>query len=218
IEPEPFGWEGEFYQYRAVSIWPRPMQKPHPKILMSGSNEFSARNAAKKGAMFGVANLTSLENSKKLIDAYLDEARCAGWEPGPEDLLISLTTSIDEDVDLAKERLKEGRRYFAEVLGGGIRTAQRLVLQKSRYMDDETKKNFVGANKQAKISVDDLIESGTVVCGTPKQAIEQIKNCHKILGHGLTNISMKVGNIEDIVINKQIEIFGNKVLPYVKHL
>ena len=85
-------------------------------------------------------------------------------------------------------------------------------------MDDETKKNFVGANKQAKISVDDLIESGTVVCGTPKQAIEQIKNCHKILGHGLTNISMKVGNIEDIVINKQIEIFGNKVLPYVKYL
>jgi alkanesulfonate monooxygenase SsuD/methylene tetrahydromethanopterin reductase-like flavin-dependent oxidoreductase (luciferase family) len=38
-EPEPFGWEGEFYQYPSVSIWPKPYQKPHPPILMSASNE-----------------------------------------------------------------------------------------------------------------------------------------------------------------------------------
>jgi len=25
-EPEPFGWEGEFYQYPSISIWPKPMQ------------------------------------------------------------------------------------------------------------------------------------------------------------------------------------------------
>ena len=30
-EPEPFGWEGEFYQYRAVSIWPRPVQHRSPR-------------------------------------------------------------------------------------------------------------------------------------------------------------------------------------------
>lgn len=217
-ENEPFGWEGEFYQFRAISIWPKPMQKPHPRILMSGSNEFSARNAARKKAIFGIANLTSLENSKKLINAYLDEARKCGWQPQPTDILISLTASIDKDADLAKERLAEGRRYFAEVLGGGIRTAQRLVLQKSRYMDDETKKNFVGANKQASISVEDLISSGTVICGTPEQAVAQIKNCHRVLGHGLTNISMKVGNIPDDIITSQIKIFGKEVLPYVKSL
>jgi alkanesulfonate monooxygenase SsuD/methylene tetrahydromethanopterin reductase-like flavin-dependent oxidoreductase (luciferase family) len=34
-EPEPFGWEGEHFQFRAVSIWPKPVQKPMPPILMS---------------------------------------------------------------------------------------------------------------------------------------------------------------------------------------
>ena len=29
-EPEPFGWEGEFYQYRAVSIWPPSGTKALP--------------------------------------------------------------------------------------------------------------------------------------------------------------------------------------------
>ena len=44
---EPFGWEGEFYQFRAVSIWPRPLQQPHPPILISASTAESARVAAR---------------------------------------------------------------------------------------------------------------------------------------------------------------------------
>ena len=32
----PFSWEGEFYQYRAVNIWPRPIQQPTPPIWMTG--------------------------------------------------------------------------------------------------------------------------------------------------------------------------------------
>ena len=47
-EPQPFGWQGRYYEYRAISIWPRPVQQPHPPIYMSGSSpesgEFAARN------------------------------------------------------------------------------------------------------------------------------------------------------------------------------
>ena len=35
-ETEPFGWQGRYYEYRTISIWPRPVQKPYPKIYMSG--------------------------------------------------------------------------------------------------------------------------------------------------------------------------------------
>ena len=31
-EPEPFGWEGEHYQFPSISIWPRPYQKPMPRM------------------------------------------------------------------------------------------------------------------------------------------------------------------------------------------
>ena len=27
-EPQPFGWQGRYFQYRTVSIWPRPQQPP----------------------------------------------------------------------------------------------------------------------------------------------------------------------------------------------
>jgi alkanesulfonate monooxygenase SsuD/methylene tetrahydromethanopterin reductase-like flavin-dependent oxidoreductase (luciferase family) len=44
-EPEPFGWEGEHFQFRQVSIWPRPLQKPHPPLVISASSLESARFA-----------------------------------------------------------------------------------------------------------------------------------------------------------------------------
>ena len=194
------------------------MQKPYPRIMMSCSNEVSARVAAQKGAMFGLANLQNFDHARKLMQVYREEAKDHGWEPTPEDFVISLTASVDEDIDLAKDRLTEGRRYFANVLGGGLRTAQQIVLQKTRYMDDDTRSKFQGADKQAKISVDDLINEGIVVCGTPEMAVEQIKRVHGELGMGNVNINMKVGNIPDTAITNQIKIFGEKILPQVKNL
>jgi alkanesulfonate monooxygenase SsuD/methylene tetrahydromethanopterin reductase-like flavin-dependent oxidoreductase (luciferase family) len=83
-EPAPFGWEGEFYKFRAVSLWPKPMQKPHPPILYSGSNPDSARTAARNRMMLGMVFIPNLEAGRGVIEAYIDEARKCGWEPGPE--------------------------------------------------------------------------------------------------------------------------------------
>ena len=65
-EPEPFGWEGEFYQYPSISIWPKPMQKPHPPILMSASNEESAEFAGQHRAMMGMTLIADLERREAL--------------------------------------------------------------------------------------------------------------------------------------------------------
>jgi len=29
-EPPPFSWQGHHFRYRTVSVWPRPLQQPHP--------------------------------------------------------------------------------------------------------------------------------------------------------------------------------------------
>ena len=31
-EEQPFSWEGRYYQFRTVSVWPRPVQQPLPPI------------------------------------------------------------------------------------------------------------------------------------------------------------------------------------------
>ena len=49
-EPEPFGWEGEHFQFRQVSIWPRPLQKPHPPLWFGGFGEATYRRVAELGS------------------------------------------------------------------------------------------------------------------------------------------------------------------------
>ncbi len=54
-EKQPFGWEGRYYKYRSISIWPRPVQDPHPPIYMSGSSRESAEFAARNRVSLGLA-------------------------------------------------------------------------------------------------------------------------------------------------------------------
>ncbi|MDE0056983.1 MAG: LLM class flavin-dependent oxidoreductase, partial [Defluviicoccus sp.] len=93
-EPEPFGWEGKHYKYRAVSIWPRPIQQPHPPILMSASSPESARFAARHRAKMGMVMLTDIEAAKDCIRIYRETAREHGWEPALDDILIGAHTCV----------------------------------------------------------------------------------------------------------------------------
>jgi alkanesulfonate monooxygenase SsuD/methylene tetrahydromethanopterin reductase-like flavin-dependent oxidoreductase (luciferase family) len=119
-EPEPFGWEGEYYQYRSVSIWPRPRQQPHPPILMSASNPESAEFAARHRAKMGIVLLTSLQGAKDSIAIYKKTAQATGWEPTPADILIGQHMCICETDDEARAFLQQGCDYFITMKVGNI--------------------------------------------------------------------------------------------------
>ncbi|MSO66142.1 MAG: LLM class flavin-dependent oxidoreductase [Alphaproteobacteria bacterium] len=215
---EPFGWEGQHYQFRAVSIWPRPYQKPHPRILMSGSSEASAKLAARERAIIGFAQITDLESTKHLIKVFKDEAKECGWTPGSDDIMVGTSCLIADSFQDAKDMMEEGRHFLADVLGGGMRTAQQLVLQKSRYYDDETKKKFRDMRRIMRVPMEDMLARKTILCGTPEMVIDQFTHIHRELGHGIHSLSMKVGNVPDDSILKSLRLFKEKVRPAVQAL
>ena len=49
----PFNWEGEFFHYRSVNIWPRPMQQPTPPVWMTGMSVDTGTLAAERGHVVG---------------------------------------------------------------------------------------------------------------------------------------------------------------------
>lgn len=219
-EPEPFGWEGKHYQYRAVSIWPRPYQQPHPRVLMSASNPDSARVAAEKHAMMGMVLISDVAAAKETIRVYRETARANGWEPGPEDILVGAHTCVAETANEAKAELESGLKYFYEVLFSGPRNAQRLVTQKTRYF--QTEASMEGLNTRLRalraMTMDDRIEKGSILCGTPEMVVEQIQRLEAELGHGVMNINMKIGNIPDENVRRSMKLWGERVAPKVRNL
>ena len=79
-EPQPFGWLGRYYEYRTISIWPRPVQEPHPPIFMSISSPEMAEFAAAHRISAGLA-VTTVPRAKESLRVYREAAARHGWEP-----------------------------------------------------------------------------------------------------------------------------------------
>ena len=219
-EPEPFGWEGEHYQFRAVSIWPKPAQKPHPEIVMSASSDGSARLAAEHGATMGVLRVQDYETAHHSIDVYKEHAHELGWEPRPHNIILAMNCCVAPSRDEAIRTLRRGYDYFFNVLGGGIRTAQRLVVQKTRYFkdDQDAERQTTKLRTHNQLSLEERMERGLVMCGTPDMAIEQITRLHDEFGHGVTNLSVKIGNVPDESVRQTMSLLRDEVFPVARRL
>jgi alkanesulfonate monooxygenase SsuD/methylene tetrahydromethanopterin reductase-like flavin-dependent oxidoreductase (luciferase family) len=219
-EPEPFGWEGEYYQFPSVSIWPKPFQKPHPPILMSASNPESAEFAGEHRAIMGIVLIHDLAVARRNIEIYRTVARANGWEPGPEHIFVGQHTCIADSDEEAREYMRGGLHYFHHVLMRPQRDAQQLVIQKTRYFTRaETGQGFQArlATLNAR-SLEEMIEAGSILCGSPATVVRQIKRLHRELGNGHLQFTMKVGNIPDAVVRRGMALFRDHVLPEVKAL
>src|SRR5881392_1162995 len=113
-EPQPFGWQGRYFQYRTVSIWPRPQEQPHrPTYALGVSAEaadFAARHRLGLGVSYGTVELMA-----KSTGYY--RQRCAeyGWEAGPDDIIWRANMILgdtDEEADAALARRSNAQAPF----------------------------------------------------------------------------------------------------------
>jgi len=138
--------------------------------------------------------------------------------------MVGLNCCIAPSYDEAKQILSSGQEYFFKILGGGIRTAQRVVVQKTRYfLDEKTKeersKRFVNARMGASnMTFDERVEAGLMICGTPEMAVRQIERLHKDLGMGRLSLTIKVGNVPDWAVTRTMDLLRDEVFPAVRPL
>src|ERR687885_1172110 len=66
---EPFAWQGRFFQFPVVSIWPGPIQKPHPPLLVSGKSPESGAFAARHHLPIGLS-FETLDQARLAVEHY----------------------------------------------------------------------------------------------------------------------------------------------------
>ncbi len=107
-EPQPFGWQGRYFEYRAISIWPRPVQQPHPPIYISGSSPEAGELAARHRLHLGFA-FTTVPLAHKAAKYFRQQANAVGWEPTPDHVLYRLGVHVaDTDEQALDDLLSSG--------------------------------------------------------------------------------------------------------------
>jgi alkanesulfonate monooxygenase SsuD/methylene tetrahydromethanopterin reductase-like flavin-dependent oxidoreductase (luciferase family) len=115
-EPQPFGWEGRYFNYRTVSVWPRTLQEPHPRVFSSGNTPDSVPFAAHR--RLGLAlSFMPLSSIKQRVELYREEAAKAGWEPAADDVVYRFFGHVAETDEEARKNIGDNkvdlRRIFA---------------------------------------------------------------------------------------------------------
>jgi alkanesulfonate monooxygenase SsuD/methylene tetrahydromethanopterin reductase-like flavin-dependent oxidoreductase (luciferase family) len=105
-EPEPFGWEGRHYRYRNISLFPSPVQQPHPRITLSGNSTSSARFAGRMRCDLGISFMPP-EGAAASVAAYREAAAEAGWEPTADNILYRQFAYVAESDEQARRDAQE---------------------------------------------------------------------------------------------------------------
>jgi alkanesulfonate monooxygenase SsuD/methylene tetrahydromethanopterin reductase-like flavin-dependent oxidoreductase (luciferase family) len=208
-ETQPFGWQGRYYQYRMISVWPRPVQKPHPPIFMSGSSpeagEFAASNRLGLGFAF-----TTLPLATKAANHYRARAREAGWEPVADQLMYRIGFHV---ADTDEQAFADMGAVGPRISQSAANTAINAAIAESAYHGRD------GASQRARTATRDLkdrVEIGQLLVGSPETVIGQIARIRNELGAGILDCTLAAQLGEKTL--RSIELFGTRVLPRIREL
>jgi alkanesulfonate monooxygenase SsuD/methylene tetrahydromethanopterin reductase-like flavin-dependent oxidoreductase (luciferase family) len=202
-EPQPFGWQGRHFQYRTVSIWPRPQDPPPPTYALGTSAEagdFAARHHIGLGVSYG-----TFEVMAQATGHYRQRCAHYGWEPGPDDIIYRANMILGETDDAAEAALRAREQAQFTV---------RPVLRDA-LMNADIARNVAGQRRAQPV--------GGVLpisfCGGPDRIVEQIRQCREQVGAGVLDVSLQdPGTGANDAMMRALELFGTKVLPRIREI
>ncbi len=203
-EPQPFGWQGRHFQYRTVSIWPRPLQQPHPPTYALGTSreacEFAARHHIGCGVSYG-----SIEIMAKATRYYREQCARHGWEPTPEQIIYRANMLVADTDDEAHALLPRHQGQTPFAMRAGVRDAIGKI----------DARNIAGQARPANVSG----VLPTTFIGSPDRVVEQVRRCREEMGAGVLDLSLHPPGSGDLdPLMRALELFGKKVLPRIRDI
>lgn len=219
-----FNWEGEFFHYRQVNVWPRVWQDPHPPIWSTTGSSTQARVLGERG--YVMATLGTGFGTRKLYDAYRKGYLGKfGRAPGADHFAYLGLVAVAHDKEEARKR--------GDLIAGYLRTSAIVhvpfrnppgyisVEDNARMLRGETPpRGFTKDGRAINIhatSVDDLIDAGVLFCGTPDEVYDQIiAFCEHCGGMGNLLMMGQAGFLTHEQTVDNLTLFSREVLPRLK--
>ena len=203
-EPEPFGWQGRHFQYRTVSIWPRPLQQPYPPTFALGTSresvEFAARHRLGCGVSYG-----PFEVMGRVTRYYREQCARHGWQPGPEHIIYRANMLLADTDEEAQATLARQANQAPFTLRPGVRDAVMRV----------DARNIAGEARPAVVTG----ALPTTFVGSPDTVVEQVRRCREVVGAGILDLSLHTPGSTDLEpLTRALDLFGSKVLPRIHGL
>lgn len=223
----PFNWEGEYFHYRNVNVWPRPIQQPTPPVWMTGMSVESGRLAAERRHVIGT--LLSAGTAKPMYDMYRETARNNGWEAGPDRFAYAAVVGVGHSRDEGLRRADQIADYvrtapvvaepFTNPPGYNSVAANAAIMKAGPRAHRIVKDRQGNMIDHRKATVQQFMDTDTVFAGTPDHVVAQVRDFnHRMGGIGHLLFFGQGGYLSHQDAMENIKLFGREVAPRLREM
>ena len=209
--------DGEFVKMPPRTVYPRPVQKPHPPLWVGGVGPGNAERAAKRGlGMLFFAQETKPEALAESIAAY--KANIGAAEPFVPGGVNNQTAGFINGLcsyDRDEIRTLAARKTVEHTLHGNVCMTEgwpndELPPSYAHVAGVREMRKVIEANPNA--MADQMLANGFVMAGTPEDC-KPVLDAFQEVGVDQVIIHMQMGNVPHDRIMESIELIGKELIP-----
>ena len=214
-----FAFDGKFTQLGESTIYPRPLQQPHPKIWITALSPETLRWAAQQD--FPVSSIfLPVERTKAAFDTYREAALDAGREVGPDHFVQCRNVYIADSEQQAREEAEPAFNHlFGLFTEAALPTSQAVQSDVDTFYAGESHayyREFFRPFVTEGLTFNDLCAAGIMVVGTPEQVREQIVEQVRTTGAGHFMSWMCFGNLPMEKVRHSEELYAQHIMPTLR--
>jgi len=221
-----FSYEGKYWSYKDVSIWPRPIQQPRPPIMIpivgsKESIEFAARHDI--GITPGLAGGGLRDD---IIRHYAKSLAAAGHRITPNHLSLALNAYVADSKAQAVKEVAPYHLYFNRTLFSHGSFTETAAQREAGYVSQSSTDYVRPENQRAAALLREDFRGLTAEAfarqaenlpyGTPKEVAERIIAAADAAGANMVQVGLNRGAMPHEMFIEQIRRFAKDVLPILR--
>jgi alkanesulfonate monooxygenase SsuD/methylene tetrahydromethanopterin reductase-like flavin-dependent oxidoreductase (luciferase family) len=213
-----FAFNGRYNQQRYINIWPRPVQRPHPPVWIPGGGSIETwRWCAEKDYVYSYLSYYGHKVGKATMDGYWAEMDRLGKDRNPYRAGFAQSVAVAETRLQAMELYRDAAEYF---FGRCLHIDPRFAAPPG-YSTEATMRlgltsqiSAAAAHSQVRpTAMQDLVDAGYLVIGSPDEVAEQIDELATNLHVGNLMLLMQFGNMSRQLTKYNTKLFAERVIP-----
>ena len=218
-----FSYSGKYWSYKDVALWPRPLQKPHPPIMIpivgsQESIEFAGRHNI--GITPGLAGGGLRDD---IIRHYAKSLKAAGHRITPDHLSLALNAYVADSKAQAVREVAPYHLYFNRTLFSHGSFTETAAQRQAGYVEQNSTDYVRPENQRAAALLREDFrnmsfesfqkQAENLPYGTASEVAERIIAQAEHAGANMVQIGLNRGAMPHEMFMEQIRRFASGVLP-----
>jgi alkanesulfonate monooxygenase SsuD/methylene tetrahydromethanopterin reductase-like flavin-dependent oxidoreductase (luciferase family) len=219
---EVFSYEGRFWSYKDVAIWPRPVQQPHPPVWVpvTGSKE-SIQWAAERNFPITPGLAGALGFRQDMVRYYAECLAAAGHHVTPEHLVVGTNAYVADSREQALAEAGPYQLYFSRTLFSHGNVSETSEQRRAGYVSTQAydyvrPENQPQANRDRSfrdLTIDTLAANQALAWGSADEVTEKLIAEAEALGSNTLLLAMNRGAMPNDQFMAQLRRFAKEVMP-----